>query len=124
MSQVESPTLEFPGSPNTPPPKYMPKTPSISPPKSKSPEKSVNPKRDFETMTNFYLANNPFLKKDGKESELEIRFGTNKNLAKPLSKIEYDNVIKQFYSAGFQTRRARRNSHVTCAKPIYECRGT
>ena len=103
MSQVESPTVEFPGSPNTPPPKYMPKTPSISPPKSKSPEKSVNPKRDFETMTNFYLANNPFLKKDGKESELEIRFGTNKNLAKPLSKIEYDNVIKQFYSAGFQT---------------------
>ena len=43
------------------------------------------------------------MKKDGKESELEIRFGTNKNLAKPLSKIEYDNVIKQFYSAGFQT---------------------
>ena len=64
MSQVESPTVEFPESPNTPLPKYMPKTPSISPPKSKS----VNPKRDFETMTNFYLANNPFLIKDGKES--------------------------------------------------------
>ena len=101
MSQ-QSPSLEYPGSPNTPPPGVVPKTPSMSPPVKSSTEER-NPKKDFETMTNFYLANNPFLKKDGKESELEIRFGTNKKLSKPLSKIEYDNVIKQFYSAGFQT---------------------
>ena len=101
MSQ-QSPSLEYPGSPNTPPPGVVPKTPSYSPPVKSTMEKR-NPKKDFETMTNFYLANNPFLKKDGKESELEIRFGTNKRLSKPLSKIEYDNVIKQFYSAGFQT---------------------
>ena len=87
MSQ-QSPSLEYPGSPNTPPPGVVPKTPSMSPPVKSSTEKR-NPKKDFETMTNFYLANNPFLKKDGKESELEIRFGTNKKLSKPPSCIQF-----------------------------------
>jgi hypothetical protein len=34
---------------------------------------------------------------------LEIRFGTNPKTGKPLSKIDYDNVVEHFYSAGFTT---------------------
>lgn len=90
---------------------YIPKSPSYSPPKaepikSKSAEKEerpVNSKKDFETMVEFYLGNNPFIKTRDRESELEIRFGTNTKVAKPLSKIEYDNVVKQFINAGFTT---------------------
>lgn len=120
LMSKESETYENPGTPNTPPPfgvgekAFSPKSPSMSPPKnvplpsssdSKSSrnEEKRNPKKDFETMVDFYLANNPYLKTNGKESELEIRFGTNRKLGKPLSKIEYDNIIKQFYIAGFQT---------------------
>ena len=66
-------------------------------------ERPPNSKKDFETMVEFYLANNPFLKTRGRESELEIRFGTNKRVSKPLSKIEYDNVVRQFINAGFKT---------------------
>lgn len=69
----------------------------------------TDPKSDFETMVEFYLANNPVVKKDYKTSELEVRFGTpspkNKNY-KPLSKIDYDNVIQHILSAGFSTKNA------------------
>jgi hypothetical protein len=65
--------------------------------------RAPNSKKDFETMIEFYLANNPYLKTHGRESELEIRFGTNTRIAKPLSKIEFDNVIRKCKSAGFVT---------------------
>jgi len=70
-------------------------------------EKHLDPKADFETMVEFYLANNPVVKKDFKTSELEVRFGTasqkNKN-HKYLSKIDYDNVIQNLLSSGFSTK--------------------
>jgi hypothetical protein len=79
-------------------------SPLLPPPRSgEKGERPLNSKKDFETMVDFYLANNPFLKTRGRESELEIRFGTNTKVAKPLSKIEYDNVVRQFYNAGFVT---------------------
>jgi hypothetical protein len=69
-------------------------------------EKKTNdrdPKTDFETMVEFYLAGNPHLKKmDGKISELEVRFGTNTRLSRPISKIDYDNVVKRILSDGFK----------------------
>jgi hypothetical protein len=65
-------------------------------------EKLHDPKADFETMVEFYLANNPVVKKDYKTSELEVRFGTKQ--PKPLSKIDYDNVIQHLLSAGFSTK--------------------
>lgn len=60
-----------------------------------------DPKNDFETMVEFYLANNPALRKDYKTSELELRFGSNSKIGPPVSKINYDNVVKQLYSNGF-----------------------
>jgi hypothetical protein len=59
-------------------------------------------KNDFENMVQSYLDSNPFLKSNNKNSELEIRFGTNTKLSRPLSKIDYDNVVKQLIKAGFK----------------------
>ena len=69
-----------------------------------------NPKDDFETMVEFYLASNPVLKKDHKTSELEIRFGTNPRVAKPISKIDYDNVVQHLLVAGFSTSKTEGHS--------------
>ena len=61
-----------------------------------------NPKVDFEKMVENYLASNPMvLTPDRKMSEMEVRFGTNPKVAKPLSKIDYDNVVQKLYAAGF-----------------------
>ena len=79
-----------------------PKTPECTPPKSHSLNKS-NPKKDFESMVEFYLADNTSGSSNKRNGELEIRFGTNPKSGKPLSKIDYDNVVQQFYSAGFTT---------------------
>lgn len=62
-----------------------------------------NPKTDFEQMVKNYLASNPMVRVDNKSSEMEVRFGTNTRVAKPLSKIDYDNVVQQLYAAGFTT---------------------
>ena len=62
-----------------------------------------NPKKDLETMVEFYLADNPHIYNSSRAGELEIRFGTNPKTGKPLSKIDYDNVVEHFYSAGFTT---------------------
>ena len=50
-------------------------------------------------MLNHYLVtdNIPYTTK-----EFEIRFGSNPKLAKPISNIDYDNVVKQLYSCGFK----------------------
>ena len=63
---------------------------------------AMNPSIDFENMVSFYLASNPLVEKNRKISELEIRFGTSRN-AKSITKIDYDNTIKQLYAAGFTT---------------------
>jgi hypothetical protein len=60
-------------------------------------------KADFETMVAQYLASNPIVKTDRKTSEMEVRFGTNNRLAKPISKIDYDNVVGELLASGFTT---------------------
>lgn len=80
--------------------------PSTNPIESqiKRPDERVpNSKVDFETMVEFYLADAPYINSRHRISELEVRFGTNPKSARPLSKINYDNVVQQFYSAGFST---------------------
>ena len=57
----------------------------------------------FEEMVTLYLASNPVAVVGGKINELEISFGTNTRQGRPISKIDYDNVVKQFYTAGFTT---------------------
>jgi hypothetical protein len=58
-------------------------------------------KADFEKMVGQYLENNPMLHTGKKNSEFEIRFGSNPKLSKSISKIDYDNVVKQLYACGF-----------------------
>jgi hypothetical protein len=58
-------------------------------------------KQYFEQMVTHYLENNPLIPKAKKTDEFEIRFGSNPKLAKPVSKIDYDNVVKQLYACGF-----------------------
>ena len=59
-------------------------------------------KVEFENIVSSYLNNNPIIPQDRKVSELEIRFGTNPRLSKPISKMDYDNVVKQLYACGFK----------------------
>lgn len=66
-------------------------------------EKEKNPKKEMENLVSYYLASNPVLQKDRKNNELEIRFGTNTRSSKPITKIDYDNVVKKLYSVGFLT---------------------
>lgn len=70
---------------------------------NKMEEKPKNAKVDFENMVAYYLASNPLLQQNRKTSELEIRFGTNSKSARPISKIDYENVVKQLYISGFTT---------------------
>lgn len=110
---IEGTSFERPASPTEPPPRrlYSPGTPpfeKVSTPGTPSleptaKERPANSTIDFEAMVEFYLADNPYLNNRGRASELEIRFGTNPKSGRPLSKIDYDNVVKQFYSAGFST---------------------
>ena len=51
-------------------------------------------------MVSTYLER-PLLRTDHKISELEIRFGTNPKKSKPISKIDYENVVKHLYNSGF-----------------------
>jgi mRNA capping enzyme len=60
-------------------------------------EKKNESKQRMEEMLALYLASNPSYRSDKKTNEVEIRFGT----AKPVSRIDYDNVIKQLYASGF-----------------------
>lgn len=66
-----------------------------------------NQKDELDSMIQSYL--DGFEMKNKKRiPELEIRFGTgnsfqNKNVIKPTSKIDSDNVVKQLYNAGFTT---------------------
>jgi hypothetical protein len=60
-----------------------------------------NAKDKLEILIDNYLASGPMARSDGKTNEVEIRFGS-KNTTKPLTKMDYDNVVKQLYRAGFK----------------------
>lgn len=60
-------------------------------------------KDDFGNMVTQYLENNPMIPKDRKMSELELRFGDKKTPIRKITKIDYDNVVKQLYACGFTT---------------------
>ena len=66
-------------------------------------EKNKNPKESLEKLIAAYLASNPIQRSDRKINELEIRFHSNTRKYRPLSKIDYDNVVKFLYSFGFKT---------------------
>jgi hypothetical protein len=55
---------------------------------------------DFEKMVNIFWENKPYIKDVNKFNELEVKFGT-KGI-KPLTKIDYDNVIRKLKSLGFR----------------------
>ena len=61
-------------------------------------------KEQFETMVENYLASRSSAIGGTNRitPEFEVRFGTNPKLSKPISKIDYDNVVKQLYSCGFK----------------------
>lgn len=71
------------------------------PPNQENARTMKQKKQAFENVVKEYLESNPIIRNGRKQNELEIRFGTNHKLAKPLSKIDYDNVVKQLYSCGF-----------------------
>lgn len=65
-----------------------------------------NPKFEFELMVESYLKS---VNDETNISELEIRFGTKsinrdnyQNITKSITKIDFDNVIKQLYNSGFK----------------------
>ena len=58
-------------------------------------------KEDFQLLIQRYLVGNPTLPKNHKIDECEIRFGTNTFSGRELSKIDYDNVVKQLIRSGF-----------------------
>jgi len=58
----------------------------------------------FKTRLTQYLGSGmPNYRSDRTQNEFEIRFGTNTMSGRPLSKIDYDNVVKQLLKAGFTT---------------------
>jgi len=71
-----------------------------------SPQKNMQTllekKKGFEKVTQVYLENNTLTKNNNRQNELEIRFGTNPRISTPISKLDYDNVIKYLYSNGFK----------------------
>jgi mRNA (guanine-N7-)-methyltransferase len=73
-----------------------------TPPIEAKPKTIKQKKEEFETIVKHYLESNPHITSGRKSNELEIRFGTNTKLSRPISKIDYDNVVKQLYSYGFK----------------------
>lgn len=57
-------------------------------------------KDQLQSILKNYLESGPVARKDGKTSEIELRFGGNKDY-KPFSKIDYDNVAQSLYNHGF-----------------------
>ena len=65
-------------------------------------KKTKEAKDEFQSRLELYLESTPRI--DRKTNELEIRFGTKSfGSNRPISKIDYDNVVKQLLSFGFQT---------------------
>ena len=57
------------------------------------------PQELLDKLVNTFWVNNPYIKDFKKSNELEVRFGTRG--IKPLTKIDYDNVICKIKSLGF-----------------------
>ena len=70
---------------------------------------SKQAKEEFESIVGQYLESNPIISTNNKTSELEIRFGTNPKVSKPINKMGYDNVVKQLYACGFKPENSRGN---------------
>lgn len=66
-------------------------------------KKSEDDKAKLEKLIDTYLATYMKEQLKNKISELEIRFESNKYKNRPVSKIDYDNVVKYLYSQGFKT---------------------
>ena len=64
------------------------------------PEKAT--KQDFNNIVKQYVGTNPYLSSGNKTNELEIRFGTNHKLRRPITKNNYDNVIQKLNACGFK----------------------
>uniref|UniRef100_A0A6C0HXY3 mRNA (guanine-N(7))-methyltransferase n=1 Tax=viral metagenome TaxID=1070528 RepID=A0A6C0HXY3_9ZZZZ len=58
-------------------------------------------KEELEKRLKQYLDSVPSVKQQNKSKEFEIRFGKYSQNGKNISKIDYDNVIKQIMAAGF-----------------------
>ena len=64
-------------------------------------DNKMNPSTQMDIIIENYLANNPAGgRADGKQNEVEIRFGSDIKKQK-ISQIDYENVIKTLYGAGF-----------------------
>ena len=72
-------------------------------PSQKKVQSLSDKKKEFANIIQLYLANTRIGPGRYKTNELEIRFGTNYKVSKPISKMNYDNVIKYLYSNGFKT---------------------
>lgn len=59
-------------------------------------------KQDFNNIVKQYVGTNPYLSSGNKTNELEIRFGTNHKLRRPITKNNYDNVIQKLNACGFK----------------------
>ena len=55
----------------------------------------------FNSLVRIYIGHNPYSSSEGGTPELEVKFGT-KGI-KPITKIDYDNVIKKLSNVGFYT---------------------
>lgn len=58
-----------------------------------------SPQVQLDKLINLFWANNPFVHDYQKNNELEVKFGTRG--IKPLTKIDFDNVIRKLKSLGF-----------------------
>ena len=61
----------------------------------------VPPQKRFDELVNAFYNNNPYISNYKLNQELEVKFGT-KGI-KPLTRNDYDNVIKKLKSLGFKT---------------------
>ena len=62
-----------------------------------------NPKEKFEHMISCYIGSNPIIKSNNQTAEVEVRFNATNKYANYITKINYDNAIKQLYQLGFDS---------------------
>jgi len=81
---------------------------------------------EFENMVRSYLekSKDPLfgVKTRDVSPELEIRFGINKKQSKPLSKIDYDNVVHQLLLNGWKTDNIEGTQMLRIANEFYDAR--
>jgi hypothetical protein len=56
-----------------------------------------------EVLKQYLVGGNPMYRSDGKQNELELRFGTNTYSGRIMTKMNYDNVVKELFQNGFTT---------------------